>query len=349
MLNERSLLSQTIDVLRFPMAATVVLLHSAALGVGSTHPVYSTLSIAIGRGFCRIAVPCFFLISSFLFFTKLEQKWDTRTWLDKLRKRSRTLLLPYLFWNIIAAFAIWGYRWFFAKQHGELYPSFFAHIKDQGGIWDAGDALPFDGPLWFIRYLILFIIAAPLVWIFVKYLKLYGVSLLTLLFIAVGIVPEGLVLFTWGAWFRMEGRNILADFQRVRWPALAIMLSTWILLTLAYRSHPVLYRISSSLYILSGIVIVFLLAARGLSAGRLRVRPFLVQSSFFIFAAHNILILHDFSHWVILHLLPFQGEWMECIDLFMRPALAVLICLGLFGFMEKFTPKTLALLTGGRG
>ena len=80
-----------------------------------------------------------------------------------------------------------------------------------------------------------------------------------------------------------------------------------------------------------------------------KVKPLLVRSSFFIFAAHNILILHDFSHWVILHLLPFQGEWMECVDLFLRPTIAVLTCLLLYIIMEKLTPKTLTLLTGGRG
>lgn len=330
------------------MAATVVLLHSAALGVGSTHPVYSTLSIALGVGFCRIAVPAFFLISAYLFFTKLETNWNTSIWVEKLKKRCRTLLLPYLIWNAIAALALWFYPWLHARLHGETYPGFIAHIVEWGGLWDTKEALPFDGPLWFIRYLMILIVAAPLIWLFVKYLRIYGVIGLTLLFVGLGIPGEGLVLFIWGAWFRMEGRNILADFQRVRWPALVIMLSTWILLTLAYRNHPVLYGISSSLYILSGIVIVFLLVSRGLNSGRIRVRPFLAQSSFFIFAAHNILILHDFSHWLVLHLLPFQGEWMECIDLFLRPTIAVIICLGLFYLLKRFTPKTLAVLTGGR-
>lgn len=339
--------SRAIDLLRFPMAALVVLLHTASLGARSLHPIYSTLCIALGRGICRIAVPCFFLISGYLFFSKLEDKWDTGIWLDKLKKRVRTLLVPYLLWNAIAAVAIWGYHWIFAHIHGETFPGFFDHIAAMGGLWDYTDSVAFDGPLWFIRYLMYFVVAAPLIWLFVKYLRGWGLLALTVVFVMVGHIPEGVIFFTAGAWLRMEKRNMLVEFGRVKIWAVALAVLSLVALTLTYREFPELYRMTSSLFVLAGTTVFFLLAGRAAERG-VKAVPLLVNSSFFIFATHNILILHDFSHWIILHLLPFQGEWMECLDLFLRPTIAICICLFLYRLMGRFTPKTLSLLTGGR-
>lgn len=341
-----TVLSRTIDYLRFPMAVLVVLLHTAALGVGSSHPVYSTLCIAFGRGICRVAVPCFFMISGHLFFSKLEDQWDTHIWLDKLKKRVRTLLIPYLLWNSIAGLAIWGYHWLFARMHGETYPSLLDSIVQAQGLWDAN--LPFDGPIWFIRYLMFFVILAPLFWLFIKYLHGWGVLALMLVFITVGFIPEGVVFFAAGAWFRLEKKNMLDVFDRWKYGEIILALLMLVILTLSFRNHPVLYRISSSVFILSGTAVFFLLAGMHVKKGG-QIHPLLVHSSFFVFAAHEILILHDFSHWIILHALPFQGEWVECVDLFLRPTIAVAICLLLYRAMERFTPKTLSLLTGGRG
>ena len=344
----QSIQSRAIDFLRFPMAALVVLLHTAALGVGSSYPVYSTLCIALGRGICRIAVPCFFMISGYLFFNKLEDKWDTRIWLDKLKKRVRTLLVPYLLWNLIAAVAIWGYRWLFAKMHGEVYPGFIDRIVQSRSLWDDSGTLPFDGPLWFIRYLMIFVVTAPLFWLFVKHFRIWGLSALILAFVFIGHIPEGVVFFAAGAWFRVEKRNMLSDLNRRKYWFYVLAVLSLIALTLTFRDKPDLYRLFSSIFVISGTVVFFVLAGKVVEKGA-KVRQLLVRSSFFIFAAHNILILHDFSHWVILHLLPFQGEWMECVDLFLRPTIAVLTCLLLYKIMEKITPKTLAVLTGGRG
>ena len=206
--------SRSIDLLRFPMAALVVLLHTAALGVGSTHPIYSTLCIMFGRGLCRVAVPCFFMISGYLFFSKLEEKWNTSIWLEKLKKRVRTLLVPYLLWNVIAAVAIWGYHWVFARMHGETYPGFIDHIVLFHGFWDMPDVLPFDGPLWFIRHLMIYVVAAPLFWVFAKHLRIWGLLALIAVFVCFGHIPEGVVLFAMGAWFRVESKNMSDVFER---------------------------------------------------------------------------------------------------------------------------------------
>lgn len=346
--NQPSVQSQTIDILRFPMAALVVLLHTAALGVGSTHPVYATLCIVFGRGICRVAVPCFFLISGYLFFSKLEDKWDTSIWLEKLKKRAKTLLVPYIIWNLMAAVAIWGYHWLFARTHGEAYPGFYEHIVASRGLWDDAGGLPFDGPLWFVRYLLIFVVAAPLFWLFVKYLRIWGLLILTFVFIVFGHIPEGVVFFAAGAWFRVEKKDMLFEFDKMKVGFTTLAVLSLVVLTLSFRAYPERYRIASSIFIIAGTAVFFMLAGGAAKKG-MKMPSILISSSFFIFAAHNILILHDFSHWIILHVLPFQGEWMECVDLFLRPTIAVLTCLVLYQVMERVTPKILSILTGGRG
>ena len=114
--------SQVIDWLRFPLAAAVVLLHAGESTTGLYDMDFSgTLRIVLSQGICRIAVPCFFLFSGFLFFTKLRD-WDTQVWLDKIRKRGRTLLVPFLLWNVLALLVGFGYGWLRSRINPEIVP-----------------------------------------------------------------------------------------------------------------------------------------------------------------------------------------------------------------------------------
>ena len=51
-------------------------------------------------GLCASAVPLFFLISGFLYFKGCESQFGLKDYMAKNRKRLRTLLIPYLLWNI---------------------------------------------------------------------------------------------------------------------------------------------------------------------------------------------------------------------------------------------------------
>ncbi len=92
-------------------------------------PVYSTLCILLPQGICRIAVPCFFLISGYLFFKKLED-WNLDMWKGKMVRRVHSLLIPYVLWNILAAILIMGYQ-YLRSRFGSLEVSDFAHMSSQ--------------------------------------------------------------------------------------------------------------------------------------------------------------------------------------------------------------------------
>lgn len=339
-----SLTSRTIEWLRFPMAALVVLLHTGALGIHSAQPVYRTLSILTSGALCRLAVPCFFFVSGYLFFTKM-QEWDWACYKGKLKKRVRTLLVPYLLWNVIAAALLYSYRSWRMRLDGLDPVSFIAQVKEWGGWWDAD--VSFDGPLWFIRHLMFLCLLAPLVWYLVKRWGLYWLALCSVALMFSSSF-EGICTFSAGAYFQIHGKDLLGELRKVRVPAYIMSILLLAGIVLVY-DNSFLYVLFRGLFILFGIIAAFNLVSSALEGGSFKVRPFLGLSSFFIFAAHNILILHDVARWAVLHLIPGRGtELFNCIDLFLRPTIAVFVCLLLYWLMSRLMPRTMAVLTGGR-
>lgn len=345
--------SQVIDWLRFPLAAAVVLLHAGESTTGLYDMDFSgTLRIALSQGICRIAVPCFFFFSGFLFFTKLRD-WDTQVWLDKIRKRGRTLLVPFLLWNVLALLVGFGYGWLRSRVNPVIVPESLLETLQSNGwlniFWASTYGCPVDYPLWFIRDLILFVAATPLVWLLVTKCRIWGVSVLFVIFGLTGSRDlEGLFYFVLGAYFQLEAVDFLQVFARAKWPAYLLSLAGIVLIARTYREDPQAYRYIKYLFVLCGTVSVVNLAAGLLDSGRVHINAFLSSSSFFVYASHAILILHDFAHYITLHLLPFTSVAGKCLVLFVKAGLAVVICLALFAGMKKWTPKTLGVLTGNR-
>ena len=347
--------SMAIDWLRFPMAVLVVMLHYSKTIIEQADGTLHFLCIFFQEGICRLAVPCFFFISGFLFFGKLEGKWDWSIWKDKLAKRAKTLLLPYLLWNIIAFFAFWIYE----RTNGNV-SSLTQAITENGGVrmfWSVtggipigSQAYPVNGPLWFIRDLVFYIIVTPLVFMFIKWTRLYGILALCLLHLTVNrLVPEGFLFFSTGAWFRLSRKNIVESLApgKIIFYIIAILSLVGLILIQYYTDSDPWKKIVKFIFLTSGIATSFCGVARLLDAGKTRVIPFLAGSSFFIFASHEVLILQNISTPVIKALLPDGITW-DLIAFFAVPALTVAICIGLLFFMQRILPRTTAILTGGR-
>ena len=108
-MNHDELKYKVFDWLRFPLIVFVVYIHSSgkpidfyAIDFSNPMPIdyYNLLRISISHVLTHIAVPMFFFISGFLFFNKL-QKWNRTVYFDKLKKRIKTLLIPFVIWNTI--------------------------------------------------------------------------------------------------------------------------------------------------------------------------------------------------------------------------------------------------------
>lgn len=101
--------SQSLDLLRFPLAVVILIIHTfnangfTIQGVPvslENMPILLEINLFID-GFLRgQSVPIYFFISGFVFF--LGVGFTKEKYLQKLKNRVKTLLIPYLIWNIIA-------------------------------------------------------------------------------------------------------------------------------------------------------------------------------------------------------------------------------------------------------
>ena len=193
--------SEVIEWLRFTLAVLVVFMHTPPGMVNfidNYHGgILSILYVLIKRGIGSVAVPTFFFISGYLFYCKLEQ-WNHYIWVSKLRKRIRTILVPYIVWQLIAA--LFYCLIIFVNQNG------ISHIVDFCNdrcwimmFWNCGrfgesttfitnilgmqmhNSAPIDGPLWFIRDLMVCMLFSPILYYLLKRYILVLLSILLIL------------------------------------------------------------------------------------------------------------------------------------------------------------------------
>lgn len=341
--------SRAIDLLRFPMAVAIVFSHYGMIISPDAVGVMKFLRLLAQLG-ARWAVPCFFFISGYLFLSQL-QKWDWLVWKEKMKRRVRTLFIPYCLWIVIAFFAYYLYELIGSKGGVSLYRFFM----DKGGVsifWGINgnipvgpQSVPLDGPLWFIRDLIYYTVATPLIYLIVTRTKWFGLAALGIAYFMFNpIVPEGIVFFSVGAYFQIEGKNFLSlvwPYRRYLYVA-AVLLPLCIFLFFYYR------RLIEFFFFFAGIGASFCIAAYLIGKKNVQVNHFLMRSSFFIFAVHEILILRQVAIPYVSKVLPRTGPVWDCLRFFLIPTAAVLICLLLFFLMKRLLPRTTGILIGGR-
>ena len=108
-------------------------------------------------------VPSLFILSGYLFFSNMKERFGWNEYIYKIKKRVKSLLIPYLIWSIIGLIAIF---YIYKKET----PSLLYVIK-------AFTINP-EGVLWYIRDLMLLAILAPVYYFIVKKIKLGGIIIL---------------------------------------------------------------------------------------------------------------------------------------------------------------------------
>lgn len=286
----------------------------------------------------------------------------------KVLKRTNTLLIPYVLWISIAfvlkfvwailkhdlpGFSIQSLQCFFTCN-GALRLFYDRPIVEWCGsvLGYAVDASkPIDGPLWYVRELIVLVLLSPLIWKAIKVSRYYVVALFGICYLLiiglpfVLISPTALFFFSAGAAFTIGGKDFLNVFHRYKvlsFSASAIFLFLTFLITDSLWNGLV-----HRCFVLSNVVMIFNIVSDIYDAGRIHPNKLLTDSSFFIYAGHVVLIT-ELSNFFLWRVLPITTEWMAVLKVFLRPAVAVGICLLIFSIMRKICPKTLSVLTGGR-
>lgn len=184
--------SKWIDLLKVILTVGIVCRHATMADAATELPAFQSVTQIIVH-ITALCVPLFFVLSGYLFFLKVPQKPDVSYFIGKLKKRVFSLLIPYVIANLIAFGCYWAAgRWF-----PMLVSGFFGdRLNDPIFVFWSG---PVNLSLWFIRELIVCCLLSPLVWLLVRYTRVFGVIALGLLW-AFHIGPAPIFFFTLGAW-----------------------------------------------------------------------------------------------------------------------------------------------------
>ena len=380
---DASLQSQTIEWLRFVLAAAVVMIHTSMPSFVEFQPfaqqsVSSFVYYLFSCGLCNAAVPTFFFISGYLFFTKLHV-WDYRIYKQKMAKRVWSIAIPYVLWIIIgllfnAGLPILRHTLSGGDTFSDAISNFGDYIGQRGYLrvfWDCNrlgenplklnniigvpmhHMYPYVTPLWFLRDLMVVMVFSPVVYAMVKYCKKWGFIIVGILMaFNIWIPLEGFnvrcfFFFSLGAYFQIYDKDFICAFRKFEIPA--YILAALLLFTsmAMYGVRDNFSRISTYMYIVFGVISTINIAGRLLEKGLVKVRPFLSETSFFIFAAHTIMITMICTQ-LMNRILPGSNQVVLTISYFSRVGLAVVLCVTLYWILEKMCPRVLSILTGGR-
>ena len=359
------ILSETIMFLRFPLIVAVVFIHSnphmitfngnTPVDIDQFH-VYERVHLLFNYTLTSIAVPLFFFISGFLFFYYCN--FSANTYRHKLRKRVKTLIIPYIIWNLTVVTLYFLAQYFMPSFTSRLSKPVIAYTwLDWINIfWNNSDGMPVSYQLWFLRDLIMLSILSPIIYLIVRWCRIWAVIALGALWIfsqyfgPPGFSFVGLFFFTSGAWFGVNRHDFAAEFCSLRWPSLIICLISmgadyWMRYTDAdaYTYHNlVIHRVS----IIVGCITVISWTARGIMAGHLRLSAFLAGSSFFIFAYH-IIPQQLIQKCLVWYFSP-MNEATLIVSYFLIPFAVVGVGMGLYAFIRKYVPAFTSIITGGR-
>jgi peptidoglycan/LPS O-acetylase OafA/YrhL len=306
----------------------------------------------------RVAVPLFFFISGFLFFRNIDG-FTRQNYLQKLKTRGKTLLIPYLFWNIAALLIYYIAHnipaldmWFNNKAAYNMQYL----LESMWGAWNDNRtmAYPRAYQFWFIRDLMVAVVLTPVIFLYIRKAKIYGVLLLGVLWFfnwwfgyagTHGLSVTAIFFFTAGAWFGINKRNLIDDMGKVKHVAFILypLLVFADLLTKQYDTNLFIHNAG----IIVGIVFWVNLVAHLLRTGKIGVSRFLASASFFLFAVHDPFLLRITRKLLYATFNP-QSDLAITALYFLLVLFVVLTALGLYYILKRYLPKFTALITGGR-
>ena len=345
--------STLIQAMRFPLLVLVLYVHSNVAYVNlplkwewTGWDLYHFVSSMFSQNFCAIANCWFFALSGYLFFLKSDgfgKEWILKKW----ERRIYTLLIPFLIWNTIMILCIlFKNELFGLLSGGKSYAELETVIKGPFYWFFSG---PADFPLWFLRDLIIMSIIAPLLYPIIRRTGFGFLFLMAILYVLPWSlhIPSilSIVYFSIGAWMSIQHRNLVAFCHSYRYIAL---LGAIILLPLAtiQMGRP-LHWLFLRLFIPFGMVCFLNLCNKIID--RDSWKKMLCQLSsvvFFVYAIHEIYILG----WIKGLFLRIFGESLTAtwISYLFVPVATLFLCLSLYAFFKRMSPKLLAFTCGGR-
>ena len=351
--------SRRIKLLRFLPIIGILYIHAyettitfdgAILGQADTNVLTDFVRVLISQCLARIAVPLFFLLAGYLFCANFT--WSLPTYARKLRSRFRSLLIPFLFWNllvlaiVVATQAIPATRPFFpegaslATTHN--IPTYVNAIL---GI----HRYPIAYHMWFIRDLMLLVLLVPLLFVVLRFAALPFFLAVYLYWIS-GSWPisapdaVGVLFFSCGAYCSIKGKSLFA-LDRFGPAALLASLPIMLADTITYSQWYNTYLHRTGLII----EVIATLYATRIVARHEGLSNFLItlgNAGFFVYAAHEPLL--GVVRTLAYKYVPLDAPYTMLLLYLSIPAVVLIMLVWLHRLLVQCCPRPISIVTGGR-
>jgi len=351
-------LSVKLRVISFFLIVLVIFLHAYNLPLekhtGNTilHQGYSSyVQYFFTQGITRVAVPLFFAISGYLFFLGITGKRDE--FLIKMKKRLKTIAIPYLLWSLA------GLLFNYILQQFPFSRRFFTHKLFAD--YSATELLhtifidPVPYQLWFLRDLIVLVVLSPVLFLLVRYLKYFLLLFLLVIWgIRIDLVMlsnEALLFFVFGAFLSIQ--HIEIGYSKLVRPS-GLLFTLWIalivckmLLISVMIKNPLMLNLLHKMSVLVGVAAVWgiydkLFGNKDLSGTRLY---YISGFSFFLYAFHEpMLMMVKKAGFVVAG----KGEPATLLIYFLVPIIIIASGTTIAGLLKNKAPGLYHVVTGGR-
>lgn len=373
--------SESINMLRFPLAILVVFVHSfgAEIDVSELHAsgltglaVYDYIRLFFSEVIAKSAVPIFFIISGYLLFLKVEE-YNKTVYISKLRKRWHSLVVPYFSWIVL--FILWTLMLKVGGilLHGKPWTGILDYFQDNGYLhmlWDSsvwgerttwlGIATHNSGPVlltfWYMRDLIIMVVISPVINWLIKKTKIIFIILLLAIYtfdikcsLISGTLARASLFFSMGAYFAIKK----LDFTEALWKwrhlicPVAILLMIYQTYSGSENGDEISKMIHPWLVIFQSFALIILASALCKCPKLYSINKLLARTSFFIYALHPFILYHVIA--AVNKVMPIGKIWyVMTFNYLSAPLLCVGICIGIYWMLQKLMPGVLGVIVGER-
>jgi fucose 4-O-acetylase-like acetyltransferase len=327
--------------------------------------VNTYLQYFLANGILRFRIPMLFIISGYLYALH-----DTKPYGERTKKRLRTLGLPYLLWSAIAL-AFTYLLEMYQPTKALVESSHLMQIDEKRlflheykwfewlGRWIL---VPVPYQLWFIRVLLLYNVAYPVIkWLVThRVAKWVFFSIAFLLWLSSGgfffIEGEGLLFFSLGVWMQQTSFNI--DIPK-KWMSPLLWFVVFVLTTsvktwLAFKGYALMKNNVYPVLLLLHKIVVFSGLITAWFSCDVLVKWFMQKQwfiwctafAFIIYALHVPLVTYAIDG--VFNCLNGLHHY-RLITFFLLPLLIIGFSIVVGFLLRKYFPKVYAVLTGGRG
>ena len=328
--------------LRFPMIVLVTFAHSYGRVddsyslLFSDFDTYQFLKLLVSQTLVKVAVPVFFIISGYLFFANVNE-WNLTVYKQKMLRRAKTLLLPYLIWNLLMAIKLKTFSW----------SMFWAYISKAGMQMDwlgckNWMTAPANMPLWFLRDLMVVSLLTPIIYVVLRRWGRVVIPLLTLIYLSgigafavPGLSMYAVYFFSLGAFLAIRKQDLVETMLRFETPA--YISASLLAVAMVCTYHTAVFSSLMLCFRIVGVVAVFCLAQRILSRSCRRLPAVVCDSSYFIYLAHYVFFL-SFLDTAFFRLFG-ESEASLSIHYLLFPLLKVVLFVAVYAIYRRFSKK----------